>query len=446
MRKEIDGSRGMKREERKKPGRKKLIALLTLSLVFLGSIAPFYSLPIPSVVPTATAIFSSITITGVRPTEFSPGETSEVIVTVKNNGGIDARDIRLAFQGTQVVSLVGPTVMHINTLNSWSSTDVRITIHIKEEAPTGVYSIPVNCSWREYYFNSSAGYVTSPEITKLLGLSFSVTGSAVINVGDVTTDPAGIRPGDRNVELRAVIENSGEAAAKDIEAKMLLNDKFTPSWSGTDRSYIGRLNSGEKSEAVFHLDIAEGIASGTQTIPLQIRYKDTKGNEYEVMREVAILVKPKPAFEITSYYTVPMNLTPGYSGVVLYVTIRNVGSAKAESASVRMTGEANVPFDYDVKSDFVGNLAIGEAGTAILKFDVDTDAVPKGYPIGIEIRCTGDRNLGDDNVYLFNKEIKLDVTPGRSPRSSVIPGFGALSGLIALIFVFAIGARLRKRV
>jgi hypothetical protein len=449
MRKETECTGRMKREKRKgtKPTRKKLIALLTLSLVFLISFSPFSSLPIPSVVPTATATFSSITITGVTPTEFSPGETSEVIVIVKNNGGRDARDIRLAFQGTEVASLVGPTVVHINTLNSWSSTDVRITIHIKEEAPNGVYSISVNCSWREYYFDPAAGYVTSPEQTKLLGLSFSVTGSPVINVGDVTTDPTDIRPGDEDVELRAVIENSGEAAAKDIETQLLFDgDAFKPSWSGTDRSYMGRLNSGEKSEAIFHLDIADGIESGTHPIPLQIRYKDTTGNEYEVMREVAILVKSKPDFDIISYYTEPMNITPGYTGVVLYVTIRNVGSENAESASVRLTGEANVPFDYDVKSDFVGDLTIDEAGEAILKFDVDTDAVPKVYPIGIEIRCTGDRDLGDDTVYIFNKEIKLEVTQGRSPKSSGIPGFEALVGLIALIFVFAVVARGRKRV
>lgn len=426
---------GMERRERK--GANKIVILsLTLSLVFLSFSAPF--------VPPARGLFSSITITEVRPTEFKPGQTSEVIVTVKNNGGVDARDIRLAFQGTQVVSLVGPTVVHLNTLNSWSSSDVRITIHIKEEAPSGIYSIPVSCSWREYYFNASVGYVTSPEISKLLGISLSVTGSPVLNVGDVTTDPTGIRPGDRNVELRAVIENSGEAAAKDIEAKLFLNDGFTPSWSGTDRSYVGRLNSGEKSVAIYHLDIAEGIKSGTYTIPLQIRYKDTKGTEYEVLREVAILVKPKPEFEIISYYTEPRNITPGSSGVLLYVTIKNVGSEKAESASIRMTGEANVPFDYDVKSDFVGNLAIGDAGTAILKFDVNADALPKGYPIGLEIRCTGDRDLGDDNVYLFNKEIKLEVKPGRSHGSSRLPGFEAAAGLIALIFVIAMVRRRRK--
>jgi hypothetical protein len=423
--------------------------LCTLSFVFVFVFsAPLSSVPVPSVVSIASAAsFSSVTITDVTPTTFNPGDTSEVIVTVKNNGGQDAKDIRLAFHGTEVLSLVGPTVLHINTLNSWSSKDITVTMHVKEEAPNGIYPVPVNCSWREYYFDPAEGYVTGPEQTALLGLSFNVIGEGVLNVGDVTTDPTDIRPGDENVEIRAVIENSGEAAAKDIEANVLLNTEFKPSWSGTDRSYLGRLNSGEKGEAVFHVDLAENIAAGTHSISLRITYKDTKGNEYEVLRAVTILVKPKPDFEIVSYYTEPALISAADTGVVLHVQIKNIGSEKAESASVRMTGEADVPFDYDVKSDFLGNLEIGEAGEAILKFDVDKDAVPKGYPMGIEIRCTGDRDLGDDNVYVFNKEIKVDVSSSSSQEEGFsVPGFEALFSLLVLVFVFIVVGRRRNGV
>jgi hypothetical protein len=423
--------------------------LCTLSFVFVFVFsAPLSSVPVPSVVSIASAAsFSSVTITDVTPTTFNPGDTSEVIVTVKNNGGRDAKDIRLAFHGTEVLSLVGPTVLHINTLNSWSSKDITVTMHVKEEAPNGIYPVPVNCSWREYYFDPAEGYVTGPEQTALLGLSFNVIGEGVLNVGDVTTDPTDIRPGDENVEIRAVIENSGEAAAKDIEANVLLNTEFKPSWSGTDRSYLGRLNSGEKGEAVFHVDLAENIAAGTHSISLRITYKDTKGNEYEVLRAVTILVKPKPDFEIVSYYTEPALISAADTGVVLHVQIKNIGSEKAESASVRMTGEADVPFDYDVKSDFLGNLEIGEAGEAILKFDVDKDAVPKGYPMGIEIRCTGDRDLGDDNVYVFNKEIKVDVSSSSSQEEGFsVPGFEALFSLLVLVFVFIVVGRRRNGV
>ncbi len=413
-----------------------------VSLCAVG-IALFMMFSLVSFTPLADAAFSSVTITDVTPTELHPGDTREVIVTVKNNGGRDARDIRLSFKGTEVVSLVGPTVAHINTLNSWCSKEVEITVHVKEEAPNGVYPVPVTCKWRGYYFDPAKGYVATDTINVSLGISFNVIGKGVINIGDISTDPTDIRPGNEDVEIRAFIENSGEAAAKDIEAKLICDDKFKPSWSGTDRSYIGRLNSGEKGEAIFHIDIADNIESNTYSIPLQIRYKDTKGGEYEVMREINILVEPKPEFEIVSYHTEPANISAGDNGVKLHVRIRNTGSEKAESVSVRSTGEAEVPFDFDVKSDYVGNLKPDEEWTAVLKFDVDTDALPKAYQQGIEIRCTGDRDLGDYNVYLFDEMIPISVSSNSSGAFSV-PGFEVLFALIALFVVFVLFLR-RKR-
>ncbi|HJH27977.1 MAG TPA: hypothetical protein C5S37_14725 [Methanophagales archaeon] len=413
-----------------------------VSLCAVG-IALFMMFSLVSFTPLADAAFSSVTITDVTPTELHPGDTREVTVTVKNNGGRDARDIRLSFEGTKNVSLVGPTVAHINTLNSWCSKKVEIMVHVKEEAPNGVYPVPVTCKWRGYYFDPAKGYVATDTINVSLGISFNVIGKGVINIGDISTDPADIRPGNEDVEIRAFIENSGEAAAKDIEARLLCGDKFKPSWSGTDRSYIGRLNSGEKGEAIFHIDIGDGIESKMYSIPLQIRYKDTKGVGYEVMRSVDILVKPKPEFEIVSYYTEPANISAGDNGVKLHVKIRNTGSEKAESVSVRSTGEAEVPFDFDVKSDYVGNLKPDEEWTAVLKFDVDKDALPKAYQQGIEIRCTGDRDLGDYNVYLFDKMIPISISSNSSGTFSV-PGFEVSFALIALFVVFILFLR-RKR-
>ncbi len=410
--------------------RRKLIPLCTLSMVFaLLLFSPLY--PVVSV----DAAFSSIAITNVKPTELSPGDTSKVVLTVKNNGGRDASDIRLSFQGTEIISPVGPKVVNINTLNSWCSKEVGITMHVKEEAPNGIYPIPVSCLWTEYHFDPKKGDVDVTARSAELGVYFSVIGEGMINIGDVSTDPADVKPGNMDVKITAFIENSGEAAAKDVEAKLICNSaEFKPSWSGTDRSYMGRLNSGDSKEAIFHVDVTENIDSKVYSIPLRIQYKDTSGREYEVMQELELLVEPKPEFEIVSYSTEPASISAGDTGVILHVRIRNVGSEKAESVSVRATGEAEVPFDFDVKSNYVGNLNMDEDWTAVLKFDVDKDASPKAYQQGIEIRCTGDRDLGDDNVYLFDKMIPISVSSGRTGSFSV-PGFEAIFVLIALFVV-----------
>ena len=406
-----------------------------------------------SVVMPVSGALSSVVITDVEPTEFHPGETKEVILTVKNNGGRDAKDVMLIFGDSEFISLVGPTVAQINTLNSWCSKEVKITVHAKEGTPNGVYSIPIECLWDEHYFDPQEGHVSRPnrfiylpgytpyaiEPVKL-GISFTVKGDVIINVGHVDTDPTEIRPGDTDVKITANIENSGEAAAKNVEVNLLCfeTEEFTPSRSGTDRAYIGRLNAGNSKSVTFHVDVAENIESKKYSIPLGIRYL-YEDDEYKAVWGVPILVKPKPEFEIVSSYTKPTNISPG-DHVILHVRVQNVGSEEAESVSVRVTGEADVPFDFDVKSDHVGNLNVNATGDAILEFDVDEDAAERIYPLGLEIRCVGDRDLGDDKVYTFDKQIQVEVTSS----SSSIPGFEGLFSVLVLLLVFLF-IELRKR-
>ncbi len=409
---------------------RKFVSLCVLGMVLFMAFSLVLSLT-----PPVDAMYSSIAITKVRPTEFSPGDTGKVVVTVRNNGGRDARNIRLSFQGTEIVSPVGPEVVNMIILNSWRSREVELTIHVEEEAPNGVYPIPVSCSWIDYNLNRKTGEVDVTTRSAELGLYFNVIGEGRIHIGDVSTDPTDVRPEDLDVKITAFIENSGEAAAKDVEVKLICNSaEFKPSWSGTDRSYIGRLNSGDSKEAIFYLDVTENIDSKVYSIPMRIKYTDTSGRGYEVMRNLEIFVEPKPEFEIVSYSTEPVNISAGDTGVILHVGIRNVGSEKAESVSVRSTEEAEVPFDFDVKSDYVGNLEMDEAWTANLKFDVDNDASPKAYQQGIEIRCSGDRDLGDDNVYLFDETIPIIVSSGSAGTFSV-PGFEAIFALLALFVV-----------
>lgn len=419
------------------------LCVLGVVLFVIAALVPSFTAP--SADAAAPSSFSSIAITSMKPTVLHPAETREITLTVKNNGGMDTRGINLAFTGTETVSIVGPTVVNINILNAWESKEVKIVVHVKEGAANGVYPLSIACSWRGVCLDPEKGYVTTNKTEVQLGISFNVIGTAVINAGDITTDPADIRPGNLNVKVSAAIENSGEADTKDMVVKLICNSSFKPSWSGTERSYIGMLNIGDSKNAIFHIDIADNIKSNTYSIPLQISYKDMGGREYEVMRSVDILVKPKPEFEIVSYHTEPAKISAGDTGVKLHVRIRNVGSEKADSVSVRSTGEAAVPFEFDVKSDYVGNLKPDEEWTAVLKFDVDMDALPKTYQQGIEIRCTGDRDLGDYNVYLFDKMIPVSVSSSSSGTFSV-PGFGVLFALIALFVFFVLLRRKRKGV
>lgn len=391
--------------------------------------------------PVAALSYSSVTIEDIEPTSLQPGDTREVTLTVANHGSKSAKDVKLSFQGTKFVSIVGPTVKYIDWLTSRDSEKITITVHIKEEAPTGAYAIPVSASWLEKNVNVNfstgrTNYYLKPMVRQL-GLGFNVKGEASINVGDIITDPATIRPEDQNVKIAVAIGNSGESSVEDVEAKLITNDKFSPSWSGTSRSYLGKLNSGFTKKATFHIDIAQGIEAKEYSLPLRITYEDTDEVEHQLNKSIEILVEPKPDFEIASFRTVPSNISGG-DHVKLYVNIKNTGSEDAESISIRSIGEVDVPFDFKVKSAYVGNLKPDETSEAVLEFDVKQEAEPKAYPQGIEIRCTGDRDIGDYNVYVFDKQIRLKVNPGEEEGLGLpaVPGFEALFSLLALTIGF----------
>ncbi|MFO7966705.1 MAG: NEW3 domain-containing protein [Archaeoglobaceae archaeon] len=398
---------------------------------------------------TAQTTYSSVTITDVEPTELNPGDTQKVTFTVSNEGSKEARNVKLAFEGSQYVSVVGSTIKSIDWLHERSTQEMTINVHVNEEAPAGSYNIPIACTWFEKETMISDGQsqtVLTPK-TSQLGMGFNVRGEASVNLGNVVTDPASIRPGDQNVKISAYIGNSGESSVENLEARLRTTDEFETSWSGTDRSYLGKLIPGQPpKEAVFHLDIGEGIESKKYNLSLLIKYEDIDEVEHQVEKYIEILVEPKPDFEISSFYTSPANISAG-EHIKLYVTVKNTGSEKAESISARSIGEVEVPFDFSVKSDFVGKLEPGETGEAILEFDVEEDASPKVYPQGIEIRCTGDRDIGDFNVYVFDEQIRLKVDDDTGSRGLIpaIPGFEGFLSLLALAFILIIFKGSKRR-
>jgi hypothetical protein len=381
---------------------------------------------------------ANIVITDVTPTNLSPGDTAEITLMIKNDGSRDARHITLNFQNTDDVAIIGSSTSYIHSINAWCSKEITIPVHVAEDTSDGAYKLPISTTFDEYYYTADQGYVTTP-MSSTLGIVFYIKGEIIIGVADVTTDPSEVRPGDNYVTLTATLSNSGGGRAKDLKAELLCPEGFKPSTSATNIYYVGVLNSGSQSQATFHIDVDDGLDDGYHLLPVTMAYKDTNNNEYTITKEVRLLIKPKPEFEIVSSHTEPQDIG-SKDHVLLHITIKNIGSEKAESVSLRSTGEAEVPFDFDVKSDYIGNLEIGEAGEAVLEFDVDEDPTPKSYQQGLEIRCTGDRDLGDYNVYLFDKMIPISVTSSSSGHVSV-PGFEGLSALIALFVFFALFLR-----
>ncbi len=70
------------------------------------------------IVPSSSAgTDAKIVITGVKPTELSPGDTKEITLTVKNGGSNDAKQIVFNFQESQYISVIGSSSVYINWID-----------------------------------------------------------------------------------------------------------------------------------------------------------------------------------------------------------------------------------------------------------------------------------------------------------------------------------------
>jgi hypothetical protein len=449
----------MPQEERRKDMQKNILVIAAICVCI-------FAFSIVLVMPPVSAAFSSIDIIDQTPTVLHPGDTKGVILTVKNIGNRDARAIRLEFQveDKKNVSLVGDTVYQVRALNSGNEKKVIIKdIHVEEGTPDGIYHIPIYCYWDECYSDPSWGYICKPhEIVFIpdpqgyyreghrlpvkMGISFIVKGEPKIIAGNVYTTPTHVRSGDADVVINVEIGNIGEADASDIEAKLICNNQLVPAGTGAERSYITRLNAGERRLARFNVDIAEDVKAGVYSIPLVIQYKDTGNVEYELEKSIDVVVEGKPKLEVLSHYTEPTNISAG-DYVRLHVKVRNTGSEAAKSVSVRVTEAADAPFNFSKKSDNVDDLKVNNVGNAILEFSVDANATNRVYPQGLEIRCAGDPDAGN---YTFDEKIQLEVFSGMpegSPDepSSSTPGFEALFSLMAILIISGFLLCIKKR-
>ena len=231
-------------------------------------------------------------------------------------------------------------------------------------------------------------------------------------IGKLETDPLKLVADTDEAEITIELQNIGDGNAENVKTRLITPEGFESTYSYSDQSNLGSIDSGSSGSAVFYLDVDEGIDAREYDSTLFVNYKkeDDPDNEYrEEEIKVKIPVKPSPLFEITEANTVPEQVSPS-DDVKLLIKVKNTGSKEAESVSLRAFKESSQPFDFDEKSDFIGKLDPGESGEAILMFSVEDDAAQKNHIVDIEIR-----GVNDNQVQIFEKNVDIRVD-GRDER------------------------------
>ena len=109
---------------------------------------------------------------------------------------------------------------------------------------------------------------------------------------------------------------------------------------------------------------------------------------------------------------------------------------------MRVFENADLPLEFDEKTDFVGTLKKGEDGVAIFNFDVDNSADAKTYNIKVQVR-TVNRN----NVLVSEYTVPLTIGEKEGGPIGLMLGLIVLIVLvIIIIIVLSIARKKRKSV
>ena len=327
---------------KKKALPKKYYAMYTIKkIVALFSIVAILVCIVPS---SSAGTDAKIVITGVKPTELSPGDTKEITLTVKNGGSNDAKQIVFNFQESQYISVVGSSSVYINSINGWCSKDVVITVHVSEGAPSGTYSIPVACTFSQYYSDGSPGSVTEsmPEVS--YSIVFRVEGGAIIDVSDV--DMAELNSGEET-KLKFTITNIGNSPLQSLVFSWNEEEGVILPVYSDNTKYIKYLDVGESTDLEYTVVADVNAEAGLYQLDLSLEFEDGNGG---YSTTTGVFVSGETDFDVTFSES---------SAGQTSLSVANTGNNPASSVTVRIPQQENFRVLGSTAS-IVGNLDKGD--------------------------------------------------------------------------------------
>ncbi len=318
------------------------------------------------------------------------GERFNLKITITNNDGTNKTNIDLDFDETNPFEFVNDDDFRIDLLEPDESKSKTLKIKIDDDAKSQEHELEFSLKddYDDYDYEIDIEVDSSqPELI----------------IGDIKSVPTIIGADLEDIELKVNIENIGGGDAFFVRARIILPQGFTSSSSYSDISNLGIIEEGEGKEVSFFIDSEENIDSEVYNAIIELEYEDPKDNPRKDQLNLDIPIKGKPQFNIVSFKTEPRNPIQGSEGK-LEILIENIGEEKGMETSVRVFENADLPIEFDEKTNFIGNLKKGETGTASFKFNVDDNANLKTHLIKVQIR-TIDKN----NILVSEKSISIKI-------------------------------------
>ena len=216
-----------------------------------------------SIISLASAI--RIDSVSMNPESIAPGETSEILITLKNNADIDIEDVSVNLDLTNVpfAPFESGSDFFTNEIQESKSKTAEFKVVALNDAKSGIYKIPIKIS----YIEDNVAKTQSSLI------SIMINSQPII---EVSVDDGLLLKGKEN-KVTFKIVNKGLADAKFLE----IETKGSTSYSilSAEKVYVGDVDSDDFQTVDYQIFFNQNSLNRLD-IPVTIKYKDVANKEY----------------------------------------------------------------------------------------------------------------------------------------------------------------------
>ncbi|OYT27349.1 MAG: hypothetical protein B6U97_01885 [Candidatus Altiarchaeales archaeon ex4484_96] len=312
------------------------------------------------------------------------------------------------------INVLGGEKQFIGDLSPGETKQVDFIIHLDDDLKPKAYSVPFLVGYED---NSRQ------TLGEVLFAGILISGETGINAVISETDPDEIHAGDKDVKITLEVDNTGTESLKNVKLTFEPGYPFKNSKSYVQTKDLGTLKSSNKDQTTFYANVDEDAKPTISEQVFNVEYEIDNTIQSHSFR-IPIEVLEYPHLEVE---TSTVNATISMLNEMRLVVV-NTGS-KCESVTVWALKKSEQPFDFEDKSQFIGDLDEGESGKAVLGYSVEAGAKINEYILPLEIRCTR-----DDDVLTFTDTVRINVADGQQAFMDLC----MIAGVIILFLVSSI--------
>ncbi len=255
---------------------------------------------------------NDITITSVQTTETQPGKTTDIIVTLENQGDDDIEDISVSLDlvsNDLPFAPEGSTSQKIiEKIKEDDAKTVRFTLVTLSDAKSQIYKIPLILK----YSNIEEKTIITLKVNSKPELEVAVEESEIFKIDD-----------QGEIIIRFV--NRGLADIKFLTAELITSPDYSLLSAST--FYIGNIEPDDFETISFNLRLNNKISF----LPVKVTYKDIDNNIYTETRFLDIMIYSEEEAErlgLTKTNYTPLIITPIIVLIILILIIRSIRKRK----------------------------------------------------------------------------------------------------------------------